>query len=180
METINTYKLLRQDEDGTLHPLFIDAAQVLPLNQWMEARAPDELVLMYLPDGFSLIDMREQRMVINQDRRPNARQVNDATRRNCRWVEVARGKQGRHIYDLGLATSRQVIRFAHRPGWHTSREPSLPCVSMDGKVWAECLIPAEDHTIRRMSINGMTAKSQPVEWYISKLLKVVSLVCPHK
>lgn len=32
METITLYKLFRQEADG-LHPLFIDAAQVLPIGK---------------------------------------------------------------------------------------------------------------------------------------------------
>jgi hypothetical protein len=47
---------------------------------------------------------------------------------------------------------------------------------MDGKVWAECLIPADDYTIRRMNINGMTAKSQPVEWYISDKIRIERVI----
>lgn len=175
METVKTYKLLRREADG-LHPLFIDAGRVLPIAEWIEAQAPDDLALQYVPTGFALIDMVNQRAVTYQQRRPRPNQVRASGRYRQRWVEIVEGKHGRKVYDLGLATNGQVIRFAHHPGWHSSAEPVLPGVSMEGKVWAECLIPADDYTIRRMNINGMTAKSQPVEWYISKKIMIVKVM----
>ena len=167
MTTIRTYKLLRQSSDG-LHPLFIDADMVLPIGQWIDARAPDDIALQYVGTGFALIDLQRQRPLIMQDRRPRPRQVSQSTREGCRWVEVTQGRQGRHVYDLGLGSNGQVLRFAHRPGWHTSAEPTLPGVDMTGKVWAECQIPADEYYTLSRPINGLTKQQQPVEWYVSR------------
>ena len=176
METIKVYKLLRQGKRGTLHPLFIDSIQVLPIGQWLDARAPDDIALQYCGSGFALIDLTRQRPTVFQDHKPRRKQIEQATMNRCRWVEVTHGKQGRMVYDIGLSSDGQVIRFAHRPGWHTCREPMLPGVNMTGKVWAECLIPADDCEVVHRNINGMTAKSQPVEWLISQKIMIVKLL----
>ena len=172
MKTIKTYKLLRQTSDGCLHPLFIDTEQVLPIGQWIEARAPDDIALQYVGTGFALIDLTRQRPTVFQDRRPRPREVRHATANRCRWVEITNTRQARHVYDLGLGSSGQVLRFAHRPGWHSSAEPRLPNVDMTGKVWAECLIPADDYYIHRVNVSGLAADHQPLEWYISQQLLI--------
>ena len=175
METIKTYKLLRRDEVG-LHPLFIDAGRVLPIAEWIEAQAPDDLALQYVPTGFALIDMVNQRAVTYQQRRPRPNQVRASGRYRQRWVEIVEGKHGRKVYDLGLATNGQVLRFAHRPGWHTSLTPSLPAVSMEGKVWAECLIPADDYYTLHRNISGLSQTHESIDWLISKKLFIVRLL----
>ena len=174
METIKTYKLLGKDDSlGTLHPLFIDKYQCLPMNQWINARTPSDEVMKDVPTGFALIDLIRQGIVEMQAKRPTREQVKRCQLRFCRWVER---RDNGHLYDLGLGSDGQVISFAHHSGWHSSATPSLPGVRMEGKVWAECLIPADDYTIRRININGMTAKSQPVEWYISQKIMIVRLL----
>lgn len=172
METIKVYKLFRQEADG-LHPLFIDADMVLPIGQWIEARAPDDIAIQYVGTGFALIDLQRQRPLIMQDRRPRRNQVTKATHDGCRWVEVEQGKHGRKVYDIGIGSTGQVLRFAHRPGWHTSAQPSLPAVDMTGKVWAECLIPADDYYILHRNISGLSRGHEAVDWYISKKLLIV-------
>lgn len=174
MRTIRAYKLLSVKPDG-LHPLFIDSAMVLPIGEWIEARAPDDLALQYVPQGFALIDLRTQRPLIMQDRRPRRAEVNKATMDGCRWVEVRQTRQGRHVYDIGIGTTGQVLRFAHRPGWHTSAEPRLPAVSMEGKTWAEVLIPADDYYQLHRNISGLSRDHVPVDWYISKKIYIVQL-----
>lgn len=173
METIRVYKLFRQEADG-FHPLFIDRDMVLPIGQWIEARAPDDIALQYVGTGFALIDLQRQRPLIMQDRRPRRNQVNKATHDGCRWVEVEQGKHGRKVYDIGIGSTGQVLRFAHRPGWHTSAQPSLPAVDMTGKVWAECLIPADDYYILHRNISGLSRGHEAVDWYISKKLLIVT------
>lgn len=175
METIRVYKLFRQEADG-LHPLFIDSAMVLPLGEWITARAPDDISLQYVGTGFALIDLQRQRPLIMQDRRPRRNQVTKATADGCRWVEVVQGKRGRKVYDIGLGTDGQVLRFAHRPGWHTSAEPRLPAVDLTGKVWAECLIPVGEYYIHRVNVSGLTAHHEPLEWYISQKIFITRLV----
>lgn len=175
METIRVYKLFRKDRWG-IHPLFIDSAQRIPIGQWVEAIAPSNEVLARVPSGFSMIDMRRDKVVSTQQRRPMPNQVKTAWRKRCRWVEVTEGARGRHIYNLGLSTEGNVIRFAHRPGWHTSREPSLPTVNMKGKVWAKCLIPSDSYTVRHMPINGMTSETLSVDWLITDRLLVEALL----
>ena len=175
METIKVYKLFRQEADG-LHTLFIDRDMVLPIGEWIEARAPDDISLQYVGTGFALIDLQRQRPLIMQDRRPRRNQVNQATYNGCRWVEVTQGKRGRHVYDLGIGSDGAVQRFAHRPGWHTSAKPSLPSVDMTGKVWAECLIPADDYYIHRVNVSGLTAHHDPLKWYISTKLFIDKLI----
>ena len=156
-----------------MHPLFIDREQVLPIGQWIEARAPNDIALQYVGTGFALIDLTRQRPTVFQDRKPRRKQVEQAARCGCRWVEQ---RDNGHVYDIGIGSDGQVIPFAHRPGWHTSREPSLPSVDMTGKVWAECLIPADDCDVVHRNINGMTTKSQPVEWLISQKIMIVRLL----
>ena len=171
METIKTYKLLRREADG-LHPLFIDSAQVLPIGEWIEARAPNDIALQYVGTGFALIDLQRQRPLLMQDQRPRRNQIAKATRDHCRWVEVINGK----VYDLGLATNGQVLRFAHRPGWHTSLTPSLPAVSMEGKVWAECLIPSDDYYTLHRNVSGLSRTHNHIDWLISQKLFIVRLL----
>ena len=175
METITTYKLLRFEGDG-LHPLFIDAGRVLPIAEWIEAQAPDDLALQYVPTGFALIDMVNQRSVTYQQRRPRPNQVRASGRYRQRWVEVVEGKRGHKVYDIGLTSEGRVTRFAHRPGWHSSAAPTLPCVNMEGKVWAECLIPADDYYIHRVNVSGLTKHHEPLEWYISQKIFITRLI----
>lgn len=171
METIKTYKLLRREADG-LHPLFIDRDMVLPIGEWIEARAPNDIALQFVGTGFTLIDLTRQRPLLMQDRRPRRNQIVRATHEGCRWVEVSNGK----VYDIGIGSDGQVLRFAHRPGWHTSLTPSLPAVDMTGKVWAECLIPAEDYYTLHRNISGLSKTHEPVDWLISNKIKIVRVM----
>ena len=148
METITVYKLFRQESDG-LHPLFIDRDMVLPIGEWIEARAPNDIALQYVGTGFALIDLTRQRPLL--------------------WVEVSNGK----TYDIGIGSDGQVLRFAHRPGWHSSATPSLPAVDMTGKVWAECLIPADDYYTLHRNVSGLSRTHEPIDWYISQKLLIV-------
>lgn len=175
MNTIRTYKLLRQDTDRCLHPLFIDRAMVMSIGEWLIARAPDTSKAGD-DEGYYLMSIRPSSIVFYRQQKPRMPQIVSATIAGQRWIEVRQGKRGKRIYDLGLDSNGSVTRFAHRPGWHSSAESCLPGVNMDGKVWAECLIPADDYYIRRMSINGMTAKSQPVEWYISQKIMITKVL----
>ena len=171
METVKTYKLLRREADG-LHPLFIDSAQVLPIGEWIEARAPNDIALQYVGTGFALIDLTRQRPLLMQDRRPRRNQIVKATHDRCRWVEVSNGK----TYDIGIGSDGQVLRFAHRPGWHSSATPSLPAVDMTGKVWAECLIPADDYYTLHRNVSGLSSTHEPVDWLISNKIKIVNVM----
>ena len=171
METVKTYKLLRREADG-LHPLFIDSAQVLPIGEWIEARAPNDIALQYVGTGFALIDLTCQRPLLMQDRRPRRAQIVKATHDRCRWVEVSNGK----TYDIGIGSDGQVLRFAHRPGWHSSATPSLPAVDMTGKVWAECLIPADDYYTLHRNVSGLSSTHEPVDWLISNKIKIVNVM----
>ena len=175
METIKVYKLFRQEADG-LHPLFIDREQLLPIGEWLTAQAPDDIALQYVGTGFALIDLRTQRPLLMQDNRPRRNQIVKASHDRCRWVEVTQGKHGRKVYDIGIGSDGQVLRFAHRPGWHLSAEPRLPSVDMTGKVWAECLIPANDHYIIRRNISGLSRDREPIEWYISQQMLIVRVL----
>ena len=171
METVKTYKLLRREADG-LHPLFIDSAQVLPIGEWIEARAPNDIALQYVGTGFALIDLTRQRPLLMQDRRPRRAQIVKATHDRCRWVEMSNGK----TYDIGIGSDGQVLRFAHRPGWHSSATPSLPAVDMTGKVWAECLIPADDYYTLHRNVSGLSSTHEPVDWLISNKIKIVKVI----
>lgn len=175
MKTITAYKLLRSDSDG-LHPLFIDRDMVLPIGEWLPARAPDDLALQYVGTGFALIDLQRQRPLILQDQRPRRKQIIKATHDGCRWVEVTQGRQGRHVYDIGIGTDGQVLRFAHRPGWHMSAEPRLPAVSMEDKVWAECLIPSDGYYLLHRPISGLSRGHEPVDWYIASQMLILSVL----
>ena len=176
METITVYKLFRQEADG-LHPLFIDSDMVLPIGQWIEARAPSDDQLRDLPEGFHMIQMHytdDGNKYTTE--RPSPLDIDSATWLRARWVEIRQGKRGRKVYDLGLTSNGQVLRFAHRPGWHTSLTPSLPGVNMDGKVWAECLIPADDYYTLHRNISGLSQTHEPIDWLISKKLFIVRLL----
>ena len=74
METITVYKLFRQESDG-LHPLFIDAAQVMPIGEWLEARAPKEEATTFLTSGFAMVNTKTQGIVTLQLHRPTRIQV---------------------------------------------------------------------------------------------------------
>ena len=174
METITVYKLFRQDEAiGTLHPLFIDGGLCLPMNQWITARNPSEEVMKEVPTGFALIDMVRQGIIEVQVKRPTREQVKRGQLRFCRWVER---RDNGHLYDIGIGSDGQVLRFAHRPGWHSSATPSLPAVDMTGKVWAECLIPADDYYTLHRNVSGLSRTHEPIDWYISQKIFIVRLV----
>ena len=174
METIKVYKLFRQNDHGILFPLFIDTKKSVPIGEWVTARAPSDEVLKELDEGYSLIDLPSQKMVSYQRiQKPYPNQVLDASHLQRRWVEVRTTKHGRKVYDIGIGSTGQVLRFAHRPGWHTSAQPSLPAVDMTGKVWAECLIPADDYYILHRNISGLSRGHEAVDWYISKKLLIV-------
>ena len=175
METIKVYKLFRQEADG-LHPLFIDREQRLPIGEWIEARAPDDIALQYVGTGFALIDIRTQRPLLMQDHKPRRNQIVKASHDFCRWVEVRHGRQGRKVYDIGIGSDGQVLAFAHRPGWHTSATPSLPAVDMTGKVWAECQIPADNYYIIRRNVSGLSKNHEPIEWLIAQQMLIVRVL----
>ncbi len=177
METIKVYKLFRQNDHGILFPLFIDTKKSVPIGEWVEARAPSDNVLKELDEGYSLIDLPSQAMVAYQRiQKPHRNQVLSASHLQRRWVEVRTTKRGRKVYDIGIGSTGQVLRFAHRPGWHTSAQPSLPAVDMTGKVWAECLIPADDYYILHRNISGLSRGHEAVDWYISTKLFIDKLI----
>ena len=160
-----------------MHPLFIDRDMVLPIGEWIEARAPSDEQLRDLPEGFHMIQMHytdEGNKYTTE--RPSQLDIDSATWLRARWVEIRQGKRGRNVYDLGIGTNGQVLRFAHRPGWHTSFTPSLPAVSMDGKVWAECLIPADDHYTVHRNVSGLSRTHEPIDWLISQKLLIVRVL----
>ena len=39
MTTAYGYKLFRKDKSGNLHPLYVNSQEILPMNEWMTARA---------------------------------------------------------------------------------------------------------------------------------------------
>ena len=177
METIRVYKLFRQNEHGILFPLFIDTKKSVPIGKWVQARAPSDNVLKDLDEGYSLIELPRQKMVAySRIQRPTREQVLAASHLRMRWVEVKITKRGRKVYDIGIGTDGQVLRFAHRPGWHSSATPSLPAVDMIGKVWAECLIPADDYYTLHRNVSGLSRTHEPIDWYISQKIFIVRLV----
>ena len=180
METIRVYKLFRQNDHGILFPLFIDTKKSVPIGEWVQARSPSDEVLKELDEGYSLIDLPNQTMVAYQrTQKPHRNQVLSASHLQRRWVEVRTTKRVRKIYDIGIGSDGQVLRFAHRPGWHSSATPSLPAVDMSGKVWAECLIPADDYYTVHRNVSGLSRTHEPIDWFISqKLLIVKTLLQP--
>ena len=177
METIRVYKLFRQNDHGILFPLFIDTKKSVPIGEWVKARAPSDEVLKELDEGYSLIDLPSQTMVAYQrTQKPHRDQVLSASHLQRRWVEVRTTKRGRKVYDIGIGTDGQVLRFVHRPGWHSSATQSLPAVDMTGKVWAECLIPADDYYTLHRNVSGLSRTHEPIDWYISQKIFIVRLV----
>lgn len=175
METIRVYKLFRQNDHGILFPLFIDTKKSVPIGEWVEARAPSDEVLKELDEGYSLIDLPSQTMVAYQrTQKPHRNQVLSASHLQRRWVEVSNGK----TYDIGIGSDGQVLRFAHRPGWHSSATPSLPAVDMTGKVWAECLIPADDYYTLHRNVSGLSRTHEPIDWYISQRIMITKVIDP--
>ena len=172
METIRVYKLFRQETDG-LHPLFIDRDMVMPIGEWIEARAPGPEATIFLNSGFAMVNMNTQGIVTLQRKRPTRLQVKTACKYGHRWIEAVQSKRGKLIYDYGIGSDGQVLRFAHRPGWHSSATPSLPAVDMTGKVWAECLIPADDYYTLHRNVSGLSRTHEPIDWYISQKLLIV-------
>ena len=174
METIRVYKLFRQNDHGILFPLFIDTKKSVPIGEWVQARAPSDEVLKELDEGYSLIDLPSQTMVAYQrTQKPYRNQVLSASHLQRRWVEVRTTKRVRKIYDIGIGSDGQVLRFAHRPGWHSSATPALPAVDMSGKVWAECLIPADDYYTVHRNVSGLSRTHEPIDWFISQKLLIV-------
>ena len=176
METITVYKLFRRDEVG-IHPLFIDKFVCLPMGEWLEAMAPSDDALSYEPEGYSLIHLYHQRAMERRTKKPTSKDVCRACTRFCRWVHITTDKRGkRHYHDLGIGTNGQVLRFAHRPGWHSSATPSLPAVDMTGKVWAECLIPADDYYTLHRNVSGLSRTHEPIDWFISQRIMITKVM----
>ena len=123
-----------------------------------------------------MVNTKTQGIVTLQGKRPTRLQIKLASKYGHRWIESVQGRYGKHIYDFGIGSDGQVLRFAHRPGWHSSATPSLPGVNMDGKVWAECQIPADDYYILRRNVSGLSKTHEPIEWYISQKLLIVRVL----
>ena len=177
METIKVYKLLGY-EKGKVYPLFIDAAEDLPIGVWLTANTPNEDALERAQEGYSLISLRRDAIIIHTDKKPKCTSVLSAIFICARWVQIKTDKRGkRKVYDLGLSSNgKQVVSFAHRPGWHSSATPSLPAVDMTGKVWAECLIPADDYYTLHRNVSGLSRTHEPIDWYISKKIFITRLL----
>ena len=61
--------------------------------------------------------------------------------------------------------------FAHRPGWHTTKSPIAPHISMKDRVW--CKVEIEDfYEFKR-------PKSQGGIWYISNAMKILEELAWH-
>ena len=177
METIRVYKLFRQNDHGILFPLFIDTKKSVPIGEWVKARAPNDEVLKELDEGYSLIDLPSQTMVAYQrTQKPHRNQVLSASHLQRRWVEVRTTKRGRKVYDIGIGSDGQVLHFAHRPGWHSSATPLLPAVDMTGKVWTECLIPADDYYTLHRNLNGLSKEHGAIDWFISQRIMITKVM----
>lgn len=177
METIKVYKLFRQNEYGILFPLFIDTRKSVPIGKWVEARAPSDEAIKDIREGYAMIDMIDQMMIAYQVEKPCISQLRDESHYGRRWIQIVEGKRGRKVYDLGISSNgKQVVSFAHRPGWHTSLTPSLPGVNMEGKVWAECLIPADEYYTLHRNVSGLSKTHEPIDWMIAKKIFITRLL----
>jgi hypothetical protein len=58
--------------------------------------------------------------------------------------------------------------FAVRPGWHASREPSAPHLSMEGRVWAEVAVSGWYEWQRPANQGG--------SWIIAERMKVLRIL----
>lgn len=174
MEYIKTYKLMELYK-GNVYPLFIDSYEQLPMRQWLTSNAPNQEAIAKMTKRYALISMREPTIIMQSDEKPKRPSVGASIYINARWVE--RAPNG-HLYDMGISSNGQVIRFAHRPGWHSSAEPSLPGVNMDNKVWTECYIPADDYYIHRANVSGLTDHHGRLEWYISQKIFISKILDP--
>jgi hypothetical protein len=176
METKKVYKLFRRDDDGCLHPLFIDTERTLIEEEWEDAWAPDVSKFDELDEGYHFVQRDNQTGWYTRGK-PTPMEVVSSSYLRGRWIQIAKDKRGRRrYYDIGLGSDGQVLRFAHRPGWHTSATPSLPAVEMTGKVWAECLIPADDYYTIHRNVSGLSRTHEPIDWYISQKLYIVRVL----
>lgn len=123
-----------------------------------------------------MVNMKTQGIVALQGKRPTRLQIKVANKYGHRWIEAVQDRYNKHIYDFGIGSDGQALRFAHRPGWHSSATPSLPAVDMKGKVWAECLIPADDYYTLHRNVSGLSRTHEPIDWYISQKIFIVRLV----
>ena len=159
-----------------MHPLFIDTERNLMEGEWEDAWAPDTDKLNDLEEGYHFVDRDNGQGWFTRGK-PKPIEIISASYLRGRWIQITKDKRGkRKFYDMGLGSNGQVLRFAHRPGWHSSATPSLPGVDMTGKVWAECQIPADDYYIIRRNVSGLSKNHEPIEWYISQKLLIVRVL----
>jgi hypothetical protein len=50
--------------------------------------------------------------------------------------------------------------FAHRPGWHVSREPNAPHLSSEGRVWMQ--VEIKDYVILKRRFARAASGSSPI------------------
>lgn len=169
METIKVYKLFRKG----LRPLFIDTENQLPLGTWIDAKGIRPEILATLEEGYSMV--HGDTCLVKMRNYPTASLLRSSWAVGGEWIKTVNGPRGRRQYVMGISSSGRVIPFAYRAGWHTCRTPDLPGVDMTGKVWAECLIPADSPVVHR-NINGMTDKIHSVDWLIAKKILIIKTI----
>lgn len=69
------------------------------------------------------------------------------------------------------AKSHPTEGFALRPGWHCSKHPYAPHLTLKDRVWVICKIKDVQQMKRPESQGGM--------WYIAKWLKITGILYEH-
>lgn len=145
------YKLMRIDQDGNLHPLFIDRNDIVPIGVWLLADSPKLELLKTLPNGIHLVDVNDvngQHMTLEeycnryrngkQLKKPGKEDIKRAKEMGMRFMEIkpsAKGReaenirkygQPRQFYNYGLAAADEhPTVYALRTGWHAGSLPTM-------------------------------------------------------
>lgn len=67
-----------------------------------------------------------------------------------------------------IAEDHPTKGYAHRPGWHCTKECSAPHLSKVGRVWCEVVLQQVKPVLRPPSQGGL--------WYLAKRMKVLRVL----
>ena len=178
-KTIIVYKLMRLDK-GKLFPLFIDRSDPVKVGVWYNADSPELETLKKLAYGYHLVDMKNQKIINSQDKKPSINDVKTATAKMQRYIFKKRIATKDGYYNVGIAkhSSGDVVNtdYALRPGWHAGSLPTMRQIGKglkrnlrdDSYVWTECKMSADFDYNAKAKANGGELYYIPKEGYYRK------------
>ena len=141
------FKLMRVDENGLPHAMFIDAARPYEYGTWYNADAPALDTLLQLEPGYAYlvdennnVDQSTRKKITRTAKAitglPGKGLINQATEEGKRWMTVtvdAKGKKA--VANVGISGGKNPSpsTFAMRPGLHAVDIPSMAHIGPEYK-----------------------------------------------